>query len=100
MSCRENYRAKEVTEIIFDKVCKYHGTRDSIVSDRHKWFTSTLWEHLSKLVGPKLNISSSYHPDSDGVTERANKTVTQMIRQCIGKSQKDWVSTIPGIEFR
>lgn len=44
-------------------------------------------------------MSSAYHPESDGSTERANRTVTQMLRQCIGPDQKDWVSKLPAIEF-
>lgn len=44
-------------------------------------------------------MSSAYHPESDGSTERANRTVTQMLRQCIGTSQKDWVSKLPSVEF-
>lgn len=44
-------------------------------------------------------MSSAYHPQSDGSTERANRTITQMIRQCVGPTQKDWVSKLPAIEF-
>ncbi|CDO71993.1 hypothetical protein BN946_scf184943.g28 [Trametes cinnabarina] len=44
-------------------------------------------------------MSSAYHPESDGSTERANRTVSQMLRQCIGAGQRDWVSRLPAIEF-
>ena len=44
-------------------------------------------------------MSSAYHPESDGSTERANRTVTQMLRQCISPNQRDWVSKLPAIEF-
>jgi hypothetical protein len=44
-------------------------------------------------------MSSAYHPETDGGTERANRTVTQMLRQCIGPKQKDWVNKLPAIEF-
>ena len=44
-------------------------------------------------------MSSAYHPQTDGATERANRTVTQMIRQCIHPNQKDWVTKLPAIEF-
>ena len=40
-----------------------------------------------------------YHPESDGATERANHTITQMLRQCIKPNQKDWVLRLPAIEF-
>jgi hypothetical protein len=44
-------------------------------------------------------MSSAYHPQSDGATESANKTLMQMLRQCIDAKQKDWVSKLPAIEF-
>ena len=44
-------------------------------------------------------MSSAYHPQMDGATERANRTVTQMLRQCISPNQKDWVGKLPTIQF-
>lgn len=44
-------------------------------------------------------MSSAFHPQTDGATERANRTITQMIRQCVRPDQKDWVSKLPAIEF-
>ncbi len=44
-------------------------------------------------------MSSLYHPETDRLTERANCTIEQMLRQCIGPTQKDWVSKLPVIEF-
>ncbi|CAA7268534.1 unnamed protein product [Cyclocybe aegerita] len=96
---RTTYTAKDIAELIFSEVYKHHGLPRSIVSDRDTLFTSHFWEELHKLIGTKLNMSSAYHPESDGATERANKTVTQMIRHCIGQTQKDWVQKLPAIEF-
>ncbi|KAJ8453469.1 hypothetical protein ONZ45_g19703 [Pleurotus djamor] len=50
-------------------------------------------------MGTRLSMSSAYHPQTDGSTERANRTVTQMIRQCVNAEQTDWVRRLPGIEF-
>jgi hypothetical protein len=44
-------------------------------------------------------MSSAYHPETDGSTERANRTVTQMLRQCVNPKQKDWVNKLPTVEF-
>ncbi|KAL7280814.1 LOW QUALITY PROTEIN: hypothetical protein ACG7TL_005758 [Trametes sanguinea] len=96
---RTNYRAKDVAELIFAEVYKHHGLPKSIVSDRDVLFTSTFWTHLHKLIGVELRMSSAYHPESDGSTERANRTISQMLRQCVGPSQRDWVARLPAIEF-
>jgi len=94
-----NYTAHQVAELIFAEVYKHHGLPSSIVSDRDVLFTSTFWKQLHELIGMKLNMSSAYHPESDGSTERANRTVMQMIRQCMSPNQKDWCVRLPGIEF-
>jgi hypothetical protein len=84
---------------MFGKVYKLHGLPKSIVSDRDVLFTSTFWQHLNKLIGTQLRMSSAYHPQTDGATERTNRTVTQMLRQCIDAKQTDWVTKLPAIEF-
>jgi hypothetical protein len=96
---RTDYSAKEVAELVFSEVYKLHGLPKSIVSDRDVLFTSTFWDELHKLIGTRLQMSSAYHPESDGATERANCMITQMLRQCIKPNQKDWVLRLPAIEF-
>ena len=96
---RTNYTAKQIAELIFSEIYKLHGVPKYIVSDRDVLFTSTFWTHFHKLLGSELRMSSAYHPESDGSTERANRTVTQMLRQCIGDTQKDWVSKLPAVKF-
>ena len=96
---RQDYKAPDVAELMFSEVYKHHGLPRSIVSDRDVLFTSQFWTHLNKLLGVELRMSSAYHPEYDGSTEHAHRTVGQMLCQCIGPSQKDWVSKLPGIEF-
>jgi hypothetical protein len=96
---RINYTARQMAELMFEHIYKLHGLPTSIVSDRDVLFTSTFWKRLHDLIGTKLHMSSAYHPESDGGTERANRTVTQMLRQCIGPKQKDWVAKLPAVKF-
>ena len=96
---RTNYNAIQLAELMFENVYKLHGLPQNIISDRDVLFTSVFWSHLHRMVGTKLRLSSAYHPQSDGSTERANRTVTQMLRQCIHPDQKNWVSKLPAIEF-
>ncbi|KAJ8489233.1 hypothetical protein ONZ45_g13670 [Pleurotus djamor] len=96
---RTNYSAIHVAELLFDRVYRLHGLPMVIVSDRDVWFTSRFWQRLHDLIGTELKMSSAYHPQTDGATERANRTITQMLRQCISPSQRDWVTRLPAIEF-
>lgn len=96
---RTNYKARDIAELVFSEIYKHHGLPKAIVSDRDVLFTSTFWTHLHRLLGIELRMSSAYHPESDGSTERANRTVSQMLRQCVGSNQKDWVTKLPAIEF-
>ncbi|PIL25631.1 hypothetical protein GSI_11380 [Ganoderma sinense ZZ0214-1] len=93
------YRTRDVAELVFSEVYKLHGLPKAIVSDHDVLFTSTFWSELHGLIGTKLRLSSAYHPELDGSTERANRTVSQMLRQCIRPDQKDWVARLPAIEF-
>lgn len=99
---RVNYDSEDVAELVFAEVYKHHGLPRAIVSDRDTLFNSIFWIHLHKLIGVELHMSSAYHPESDGSTERANRTVTQMLRQCVSPNQRDWghwASKLPAIEF-
>ncbi|KAJ3499851.1 hypothetical protein NLJ89_g10053 [Agrocybe chaxingu] len=96
---RTNYTARQMAELMFEEVYKHHGLPKNIISDRDVLFTSVFWNHLHRMLGTSLKMSSAYHPQTDGSTERANRTVTQMLRQCINEKQDDWVAKLPAIEF-
>lgn len=69
---RTNYMAREVAELVFVEVYKYHGLPTSIVSNQNVLFTSMFWMHMNWMMGINQNISSAYHPESDEAIERAN----------------------------
>lgn len=94
-----DYKAKEMAELIFTEIYKHYVLPAQIVSDRDMLFTSTFWKHLHSLLGVELCMSSAYHPETDQLMERANRTVTTMLRQCVCADQMDWVSRLLAIEF-
>ena len=96
---RSDYKAKVIAELVYENIYKLHGLPARIISDRDSYFTSTFWQTLHRLIGTELRMSSSYHPQTDGSTERANRTIGQMLRMCIDKEQKNWANQLPAIEF-
>ena len=56
---------------------------NSIVSDRDTRFTSMFWQELWKLIGTSLNMSTAYHPQSDGQTERVNRVMEEILRSYV-----------------
>lgn len=69
------------------------------MSDKDKLFLSRFWTTLNKLTGVKLNMSSSFHPETDGSSERTNKTVNQCLHFHVDQNQKGWVRALPRIRF-
>src|SRR5882762_8116442 len=60
---------------------------------------SQFWRALHKLTGVTLKLSSAYHPETDGSSERSNKTINQCIHYHIRHNQKGWVCALPRIRF-
>jgi len=87
-----NYTAKDIAELMFHEVYRLHGLPRAIISGRDILFTSLFWTHLNRLIGIRQKMSSAYHPETDGSTRRANRTIGQILRACIGPNQKDWVT--------
>ena len=96
---RQTYKAADMAEVVFDTIYKLHRLPERIISDRDSLFTSHFWRKLHALLNVELRLSSAFHPQTDGATERANRTMTQMLRQCVNSKQSDWVIKLPAIEF-
>ena len=82
--------AKGVAWIVLKEVVRLHGIPESIVSDRDARFTSIFWRELQKLMGTKIFMSTAFHPQMDGTTERANRSIAQILRTVVDNDQKNW----------
>lgn len=80
MALKHPFSAQQVAQILLDQVVKLHGLPKTIVSGRDKIFSSSFWTHLLKLLGTKLNLSTAYHPQMDGQSERVNQCVEMYFR--------------------
>lgn len=82
--------APQLAHLFFDQVIRYHGLPTTIISDRDPGFTSHFWRTLWRHLGTTLAMSTAYHPQTDGQTERANKTLEDMLRAMVNYKQDDW----------
>ncbi|KAK2994730.1 hypothetical protein RJ640_002536 [Escallonia rubra] len=80
--------------LLMTKGRRYWGMPQDIVSDRDSRFTGNFWTELFKLFGSQLSMSSSYHPESDGQTERFNSMLEEYVRHFVSATQKNWVKLL------
>ena len=96
---RMDITAEEFARVFFDKWYCENGLPLEIISDRDRLFMSQFWSALHNLAGVKIKMSSAYHPETDGASERTNKTVNQLLRFYVDREQKDWVKRLPRVRF-
>nr|GEX81140.1 putative reverse transcriptase domain, ribonuclease H-like domain protein [Tanacetum cinerariifolium] len=76
-----------------------HGVPVLIILDRDSLFTSRFWETLQKALGTQLNLSTAYHPETDGQSERTIQTMDDMLRACVIDFGNSWDRHLPLVEF-
>ena len=91
--------AEQAANLFFKNIIKYWGLPRSIVSDRDARFTGRFWTELFKLMGSELNFSTSFHPQSDGQTERVNSLLELYLRHYVCANQRDWATLLDVAQF-
>ena len=91
--------APGLAEVIIDVVVRHHGLPDSIVTDRGALFTSKFWSSLCYFLGIKRRLSTAFHPQTDGQTERQNSTIEAYLQAFVNFEQNDWARLLPMAEF-
>ena len=71
----------------------------SIVSDRDSKFTSNFWKSTFESIGTQLRMSTAFHPQTDGETERVNRVLEDMLRMYVSERQTNWVDYLSLVEF-
>jgi len=85
---------KELALTFVKEIWRLHRLPESIVSDRDTRFMSKFCTSLMQLLQVKLNMSTAFHPESHGQTERVNQTLEQYLRSYCTYQQDDWVSLL------
>ena len=89
----------QLARLFIQHVFAKHGVPIDIVSDRGRHFISRFWADLCSALGIQSNLSTAYHPETDGQTERVNQILEQYLRIYINYQQDDWVDLLPIAEF-
>ncbi|GJU35981.1 reverse transcriptase domain-containing protein [Tanacetum coccineum] len=71
------------TRLYIKEIVSRHGVPISIISDRDSHFTSRFWQSLQNALGTQLDMSTTYHPETDGQSKRTIQTLEDMLRACI-----------------
>ena len=82
-----------------NNVWKLHGLPESVVSDRGLQFAAELTKELNRMLGIKTKLSTAFHPQTDGQTERMNQELEQYLQFFIEHRQKDWLEWMVAAEF-
>jgi chemotaxis protein CheY-P-specific phosphatase CheC len=97
--CLKSTDAPGFARMYLDHVIRLHGISQSLVSDRGSIFTSHFWTSLSTMMGLKQRISTAFHPQTDGQTERMNQTIEQYLRIYCNYQQDNWSNLLSLAEF-
>jgi hypothetical protein len=98
-SCHHSLTAQGAADLLLSLVFKLHGTPSSFYADRDKLWMSQFYQRWCSRLQIDLHLSSAYHPQSDGQTERMNRLLEEVLRHYITPSQDNWDTLLPLAEF-
>jgi len=92
---KETFTAEQLANTVMDRLVRYHGLPRIFLTDRGSVFTSKFWNTLITRLGIKHKLSTAYHPETDGQTERMNQTLEVYLRHYVNYRQDNWVALLP-----
>ncbi|GJV07676.1 putative reverse transcriptase domain-containing protein [Tanacetum coccineum] len=96
---REDYKMDRLARLYLNEIVARHGVPISIISDRDSRFTSRFWQSMQEALGTRLDMSTAYHPQTDGQSERTIQTLEDMLRACVLDFEGSWDVHLPLVEF-
>ncbi|GKC97688.1 putative reverse transcriptase domain-containing protein [Tanacetum coccineum] len=96
---REDYKMERLARLYLNEIVARHGVPISIISDRDSRFTSRFWQSMQEALGTRLDMSTAYHPQTDGQSERTIQTLEDMLRACVLDFRGSWDVHLPLVEF-
>jgi transposase InsO family protein len=90
LPCKTTVTGQEIAKLYYDNIYRWFGLPNKVISNRDPQFTSLFAKALAQQLGIKQNMSSAFHPQTDGLSERTNQWVEQYLRLTINSTQTDW----------
>jgi transposase InsO family protein len=97
--CQKDTNALQTAQIYLDRVWRYYGPADTIVSDRGPQFVSEFWKEFNRILGTKIKLSTAAHPQTDGQTENMNQWIDQRLRPYVNYYQDNWSELLPMMDY-
>jgi len=97
--CYKDINARQFAKTFIKEIFRLHRLPKDIITDRGTIFTSDLWKETTKLRGIERRLSTAFHPQTDGQTERTNATLEQYLRAYSNYQQDNWCELLPTAEF-
>src|SRR6516164_945641 len=97
--CTKTFGALETADALLRNVYRRFGLPDILISDRGPQFASRTFKEMGRLLGIELRMSTAYHPQTDGQTERLNQELETYLRIYCGNNPEDWEPLLPVLEF-
>ena len=95
----ETITAKDTADILIKRVISEHGVPARVISDRGPQFTSEVWKKVLEGFGSNIALAATHHPQSDGQSERAIRTLIQLLRAFTNQQQDAWEEVLPLLQF-
>ena len=99
LAVRMTFTLERLCRLYIREVVRLHGVLVSIVSDRDPRFTAHFWKSFEKVMGTRLTMSTTFHPQTDGQSERTIKVLEDMLRACVLDHKGSWEEHFPLVEF-
>jgi hypothetical protein len=91
--------AEDTAFLLFNNVVKLHGEPETLITDRQSVFAGNFLPHYARVLGTQTRLTTAYHPQTDGQTERLNRVLEDMLRAFISPLGDNWDELLPASEF-
>ena len=99
LAMRMTFTLERLCQLYIREIVWLHGVPVSIVSDRDPRFTAHFWRSFQKAMGTRLTMSTAFHPQTDGQSERTIQVLENMLRACVLDHKGSWEEHLPLVEF-